>query len=181
MGLDVSAVTLPRGLLGPRVPGCRPSCAPSVWKGNLEEFEAAGLGSDLGGFICEAEKTQTRSPGTPAASRSSRRCQPSVGSPRALLARTPVPRVSGAVLDVWGQSGGVRESRGESWESGEGAGGQRGKSKKKRAGLRLAPPCQGHRLGGAARFPGLDFPPSGPGSGGPAPSPSQFRAAPRAE
>ena len=38
MGLDVSAVTLPLGLSGPRVPGCRPSCASSVWKGNLEEF-----------------------------------------------------------------------------------------------------------------------------------------------
>ncbi|XFF83271.1 hypothetical protein AB1E18_009490 [Capra hircus] len=40
--------------------------------------------------------------------------------PRALLARTPVPRVSGAVLAVWGQSG---ESRGRGR-----AAGRRGKS-----------------------------------------------------
>ena len=67
---------------------------------------------------------------------------------------------------------------------GEGAGGGTAREEhgnREGAGLRLAPPCQGHRLGGAARFPGSDFPPPGPGSGGPAPSPSQLRAAPRAE
>lgn len=63
-----------------------------------------------------------------------------------------------------------------------GAAGQGGKSKEgEGAGLSLGPPCQGHRRGGAASFPGSDFPPRGPGGGGPALSPSQLRAAPRAE
>ena len=61
------------------------------------------------GASVRSKKTQTRSPGTRAASLSFRRCQPSVRSPRALLAQSPVPRVSGAFLDVWGQLG---ESRG---------------------------------------------------------------------
>lgn len=83
-------------------------------------LEAAGLGNDLGGFICEAEDTDAlpRDPGgfaviskVPAKRR----------VPRAFLTRTPVPRVSGAVLDVWGQSGESRGRRGR-------AAGRRGKS-----------------------------------------------------
>lgn len=58
--------------------------------------------------------------------------------------------------------------------------GEKGKDEKG-AGLRLTPRCQEHRLGGAASFPWIGLSAQGAGGGAPVLSPSQLRAAPRAE
>lgn len=83
----------------------------------------------------------------------------------------PVPRVSGAFLDVWDHSRGSGTAR---------PGGQN--KEEEGAGLRLIPPCQGHRRGGAASFPriGLSAPGAGRRSSSPVPLPCSGRP-PKAE
>lgn len=81
--------------------------------------------------------------------------------PRALPVQSPVPKVSGTFLDVWG--------------AGRGLGGRQGEEG---AGLRLTPRCQERRPGGAASFPRIGLSGPGPGGGAPVLPPSQPRAPP---
>lgn len=120
------------------------------------------------GASLRPKKTQTHSPGIGKGSPSSRRCRASVRSPRMLPVQSLVPEGLRRLPRRLGTCGG----------GGAGAARKGGKNKEEEgAGLCLAPPCQGHRRGGAASFPriGLSAPGAGRRSSSPVPLPSSGR------